>query len=121
MGKLREARDKYNQQRDLLDRKLHDGTVLSPQEERRMIEIEEGLDALYAAIDYKTESINSKKEEIRQSASMAVVGLGCACCLLSACEIILVDCFNNDTTVQVISYMTASKCYIILYLFTIFM
>ncbi|XP_021353306.1 kinesin-like protein KIF27 [Mizuhopecten yessoensis] len=65
--KLSDSREKLNKQRLVLEKKLHDGRILSGQEERRMIELDEAIDALDAAIDYKNENINSKQLEIRHS------------------------------------------------------
>ncbi|XP_071957109.1 kinesin-like protein KIF27 [Antedon mediterranea] len=58
-------RDKLVQQRNLLDEKLQLGSILSPRQERRLIELNEGIDALDAAIDYKNETISNKQKDLR--------------------------------------------------------
>jgi hypothetical protein len=40
-----------------------------------LIEIEEALDALEAAIEYKNESIHSRKEDLRKSAMYSSVSI----------------------------------------------
>lgn len=65
--RLSENREKLNKQRLVLEKKLQDGRILSGPEERRMIELDEAIDALDAAIDYKNENINSRQLEIRHS------------------------------------------------------
>ncbi|KAK3104146.1 hypothetical protein FSP39_024813, partial [Pinctada imbricata] len=67
IGMLRGQRDKIQKQRVVLEEKLHEGKVLSPAEERRMIELDEAIDALDAAIEYKNDSIKSKQLELRHS------------------------------------------------------
>ncbi|XP_033751505.1 LOW QUALITY PROTEIN: kinesin-like protein KIF27 [Pecten maximus] len=64
---LSDSREKLNKQRLVLEKKLQDGRILSGPEERRMIELDEAIDALDAAIDYKNENINSRQLEIRHS------------------------------------------------------
>ena len=40
----------------------------------RLIELEEGMDALDAAIQYKNDAINSRQVELRQSQILSKVG-----------------------------------------------
>ncbi|XP_076451061.1 kinesin-like protein KIF27 [Babylonia areolata] len=68
---LKQKRDRLHQERQAIDSKLHEGKVLSTAEERRLIELEEGMEALDAAIQYKNDSINSRQVEIRQSQILA--------------------------------------------------
>ncbi|XP_064601119.1 kinesin-like protein KIF27 [Liolophura sinensis] len=65
--KLRQGRDKLTRQRSGLDEKLHEGSILSAQEERRLIELDEAIETLDAAIEFKTEAINTRKLELRKS------------------------------------------------------
>ncbi|XP_033108904.1 kinesin-like protein KIF27 [Anneissia japonica] len=62
---LVQDRDKLVQQRSVLDEKLQLGSILSPHEERRLIELNEGIDALDAAIDYKNEIISNREEHLQ--------------------------------------------------------
>ncbi|KAI8507850.1 Kinesin-like protein kif27, partial [Branchiostoma belcheri] len=79
---LRQGRDKISRQRDALDSKLAQGNVLDPkmnfhasnvssqvfgQEERRLIELDEAIEALDAAIEYKNDLIASRRQELRRS------------------------------------------------------
>ncbi|XP_045174185.2 kinesin-like protein KIF27 isoform X3 [Mercenaria mercenaria] len=69
--KLCQTRDKLQKQRALLDEKLHGGSLLSGNEERRLIELDEGIEALDAAIEYRSETIRSKQLEVRHSQALA--------------------------------------------------
>ncbi|XP_033646450.1 kinesin-like protein KIF27 isoform X2 [Asterias rubens] len=62
---LKHDRDRLMKQRNILDAKLGQGTLLSPTEERRLIELDEGVDALDAAIDFKNEVIASRQQELK--------------------------------------------------------
>ncbi|XP_064634767.1 kinesin-like protein KIF27 isoform X2 [Lineus longissimus] len=64
---LEHGREVLMRQRNVLDEKLHGGNLLSADEERRLIELEEAIEALEAAIEYKTDAISSRQEEIRRS------------------------------------------------------
>ncbi|KAL8561687.1 hypothetical protein ACOMHN_054984 [Nucella lapillus] len=68
---LKHQRDTLHHERQAIDSKLHEGQVLSSEEERRLIELEEGMDALDAAIQYKNDNINSRQMELRQSQILA--------------------------------------------------
>ncbi len=72
---LSQGRDKLKKQRTMLDSKLHEGSVLSPQEERRLFEIDEGIDALDAAIEFKNEAIANRREELRKSSLLIKVSV----------------------------------------------
>ncbi|XP_052800422.1 kinesin-like protein KIF27 isoform X2 [Mya arenaria] len=69
--KLRSTRDKLNRQRALLDEKLHGGSLLSTSEERRVLELDEGIEALDAAIEYRSDNIRSRQLEVRHSMALA--------------------------------------------------
>ncbi|XP_013410614.1 kinesin-like protein KIF27 isoform X2 [Lingula anatina] len=64
---LQQAQERLRRQRAVLDDKLYDGAVISPQEERRLIELDEAIEALDAAIEYKNENIRCQEEELRRS------------------------------------------------------
>ncbi|XP_038053284.1 kinesin-like protein KIF27 isoform X2 [Patiria miniata] len=64
---LKRDRDRLVKQREILDSKLGQGAILSPTEERRLIEMDEGIEALDAAIDFKNEVIASRQQELRKA------------------------------------------------------
>ncbi|XP_030848491.1 kinesin-like protein KIF27 [Strongylocentrotus purpuratus] len=64
---LREERERLLHQRIHLDEKLQQGTLLSATEERRLIELDEGVEALEAAIEYKNDVISTKKKDLRRN------------------------------------------------------
>ncbi|XP_070566373.1 kinesin-like protein KIF27 isoform X2 [Ptychodera flava] len=64
---LRKDRDRLLKQRSILDEKLHLGSLLSPSEERKLIELDEAIEAVDAAIEFKTETIQSQQAELRRS------------------------------------------------------
>ncbi|KAH3886113.1 hypothetical protein DPMN_010114 [Dreissena polymorpha] len=69
--KLRQTRDKLNKQRSMLDDKLHGGSLLSASEERRVLELDEGIEALDAAIEYRSDNIRTRQLEVRHSMALA--------------------------------------------------
>ncbi|CAH2294228.1 kinesin KIF27 [Pelobates cultripes] len=64
---LQKERDHLLQRRDSLDEKLKNGRVLSPEEEHTLFQLEEGIDALEAAIDYKNECIQRRQQSVKDS------------------------------------------------------
>uniref|UniRef100_A0A8C3RJA6 Kinesin family member 7 n=1 Tax=Chelydra serpentina TaxID=8475 RepID=A0A8C3RJA6_CHESE len=72
---LRQEKDQLLKQRLEIDNKLRQGTLLSPEEERILFQLDEAIEALDAAIEYKNESITCRQRVLRASAS-----------LLSQCE-----------------------------------
>uniref|UniRef100_A0ABM5EZ28 Kinesin-like protein KIF7 isoform X1 n=1 Tax=Pogona vitticeps TaxID=103695 RepID=A0ABM5EZ28_9SAUR len=72
---LRQEKDQLLKQRLEIDSKLRQGTLLSPEEERILFQLDEAIEALDAAIEYKNESITCRQRVLRSSAS-----------LLSQCE-----------------------------------
>lgn len=64
---LEETHNQLVKQKRQLDEKLSKGDVLSPNEERRLIEIEEAIEALEVAIDFENESIREQEDRIRDS------------------------------------------------------
>uniref|UniRef100_A0A8C3YK88 Kinesin family member 7 n=1 Tax=Catagonus wagneri TaxID=51154 RepID=A0A8C3YK88_9CETA len=72
---LRQEKDSLLKQRLEIDGKLRQGSVLSPEEERTLFQLDEAIEALDAAIEYKNEAITCRQRVLRASAS-----------LLSQCE-----------------------------------
>lgn len=64
---LEETHNQLVKQRKHLDEKLSKGDLLTPAEERRLIEIGEAIEALEVAIEYETESIREQESRIRES------------------------------------------------------
>ncbi|XP_060116319.1 kinesin-like protein KIF7 [Heteronotia binoei] len=75
INSLRQEKDQLLKQRLEIDNKLRQGTLLSPEEERILFQLDEAIEALDAAIEYKNESITCRQRVLRSSAS-----------LLSQCE-----------------------------------
>ncbi|KAK2183775.1 hypothetical protein NP493_289g01021 [Ridgeia piscesae] len=71
IDKLNTNKEKLHKQKTALDAKLLEGKILSPQEERRLIEIEEAIDGLEAAIDYRNETIMHRQQELRKSVAIS--------------------------------------------------
>ncbi|KAJ7416730.1 kinesin family member 27 [Willisornis vidua] len=64
---LHMERDQLLRRRNSVDEKLKDGKVLSTEEEHILFQLEEEIEALEAAIDYKNESIHSRQHMLRLS------------------------------------------------------
>ncbi|XP_052556642.1 kinesin-like protein KIF27 isoform X2 [Tympanuchus pallidicinctus] len=64
---LQKERDQLLTRRNSVDEKLKEGKVLSAEEEHILFQLEEGIEALEAAIDYKNESIQSRQHLLRSS------------------------------------------------------
>ncbi|XP_006835021.1 PREDICTED: kinesin-like protein KIF27 isoform X3 [Chrysochloris asiatica] len=64
---LQREKDQLQRQRNSVDEKLKNGRVLSPEEEHVLFQLEEGIEALEAAIEYKNESIQSRQNSLRAS------------------------------------------------------
>ncbi|XP_025944242.1 kinesin-like protein KIF27 isoform X1 [Apteryx rowi] len=67
---LQKERDQLLRRRNSVDEKLKDGKVLSAEEEHVLFQLEEGIEALEAAIDYKNESIQSRQHLLRSSSQI---------------------------------------------------
>ncbi|XP_046330087.2 kinesin-like protein KIF27 isoform X1 [Haliotis rufescens] len=67
ISRLKRSREKLQKSRGVMDEKLREGSILSAKEERRLIELDEAIEALDAAIEYKNESIHNRQAEIRHS------------------------------------------------------
>lgn len=63
--KLRHTRDSLVQQRQELDERQHRGRELDSAEERRLLELDEAIEAVDAAIEYKNEVICSRTRELK--------------------------------------------------------
>ncbi|XP_069481965.1 kinesin-like protein KIF27 [Ambystoma mexicanum] len=70
MQSLQKERDHLLKRRDSIDEKLKNGRVLSPEEEHVLFQLEEGIEALEAAIDYKNENIQSRQEYVKDSTQL---------------------------------------------------
>uniref|UniRef100_UPI00398E6AC6 kinesin-like protein KIF27 n=1 Tax=Pristiophorus japonicus TaxID=55135 RepID=UPI00398E6AC6 len=64
---LQQERAQLLKRRHCLDEKLELGNVLSPEEERILFQLEEGIEALDAAIEYKNETIHCRQHSLRAS------------------------------------------------------
>ncbi|XP_074809288.1 kinesin-like protein KIF27 isoform X2 [Natator depressus] len=67
---LQKERDQLLRRRNSVDEKLKDGKVLSPEEEHVLFQLEEGIEALEAAIDYKNENIQNRQHSLRGSSQI---------------------------------------------------
>uniref|UniRef100_A0A8C5F0N1 Kinesin family member 27 n=1 Tax=Gopherus evgoodei TaxID=1825980 RepID=A0A8C5F0N1_9SAUR len=67
---LQKERDQLLRRRNSVDEKLKDGRVLSPEEEHILFQLEEGIEALEAAIDYKNENIQNRQQSLRGSSQI---------------------------------------------------
>uniref|UniRef100_A0A3B4Z610 Kinesin family member 7 n=1 Tax=Stegastes partitus TaxID=144197 RepID=A0A3B4Z610_9TELE len=70
INNLRQEKDSLLKQRVELDDKLRQGNLLSPEEERTLFQLDEAIEALDAAIEYKNEAITQRQRQLRASASM---------------------------------------------------
>lgn len=64
---LQRERDQLQRQRNSVDERLKHGRVLSPKEEHLLFQLEEGIEALEAAIEFKNESIQSRQNSLKAS------------------------------------------------------
>ncbi|XP_062369200.1 kinesin-like protein KIF27 [Cinclus cinclus] len=64
---LQMERNQLLRRRNSMDEKMKDGKVLSTEEEHILFQLEEGIEALVAAIDYKNESIHNRQHLLRSS------------------------------------------------------
>eukprot|EP00079_Xenopus_tropicalis_P020029 XP_012810483.1 PREDICTED: kinesin-like protein KIF27 isoform X1 [Xenopus tropicalis] len=67
---LQKERDGLLKRRDSLDEKLRNGSVLSPEEEHTLFQLEEGIEALEAAIEYKNEYIQNRQKVLKDSSQI---------------------------------------------------
>ncbi|XP_058302163.1 kinesin-like protein KIF27 isoform X2 [Hylobates moloch] len=64
---LQKEKDQLQKRKHSVDEKLKNGRVLSPEEEHVLFQLEEGIEALEAAIEYKNESIQNRQKSLRAS------------------------------------------------------
>ncbi|XP_032740897.1 kinesin-like protein KIF27 [Rattus rattus] len=64
---LQREREQLQRQRNSVDEKLKHGRVLSPKEEHLLFQLEEGIEALEAAIEFKNESIQNRQSSLKSS------------------------------------------------------
>ncbi|XP_076429570.1 kinesin-like protein KIF27 isoform X5 [Peromyscus maniculatus bairdii] len=64
---LQREKEQLQRQRSIMDEKLQNGRVLSPKEEHLLFQLEEGIEALEAAIEFENESIRSRQNSLRAS------------------------------------------------------
>lgn len=64
---LQESHMSLIKQRKHLDEKLNNGAELTSQEERRLIEIDEAIEAIEIAIEYENDSIREKQIKLKDS------------------------------------------------------
>uniref|UniRef100_A0A4W4G963 Kinesin motor domain-containing protein n=1 Tax=Electrophorus electricus TaxID=8005 RepID=A0A4W4G963_ELEEL len=70
ISSLRQEKEQLLKQRVELDEKLRQGNLLSPEEERTLFQLDEAIEALDAAIEYKNEAITQRQRQLRASGSM---------------------------------------------------
>ncbi|XP_062868828.1 kinesin-like protein kif7 isoform X2 [Trichomycterus rosablanca] len=70
ISNLRQDKEQLLKQRVELDDKLRQGNLLSPEEERILFQLDEAIEALDAAIEYKNEAITQRQRQLRASGSM---------------------------------------------------
>lgn len=70
ISNLRQEKELLLKQRVELDDKLRQGNLLSPEEERTLLQLDEAIEALDAAIEYKNEAITQRQRQLRASGSM---------------------------------------------------
>ncbi|KAK0136203.1 Kinesin-like protein KIF27 [Merluccius polli] len=66
---LEKERDSLRERRDTLKTQLRDGEVLSTQEEHSLLELEEAVEALEAALDFKNRSIEDRQRQLSITAT----------------------------------------------------
>ena len=64
---LEDVHENLVKQRKQLDERLSQGAILNPAEERRLIEIDEAIEALEIAIDYENDSIRDHQQKLKDS------------------------------------------------------
>ncbi|XP_062064622.1 kinesin-like protein KIF27 isoform X1 [Lepus europaeus] len=64
---LQKEKDQLQKRRNSVDEKLQSGRLLSPEEEHVLFQLEEGIEALEAAIEYKNENIQCRQNSLRAS------------------------------------------------------
>jgi kinesin family protein 7 len=67
MRELEETHSNLMRQRKQIDDRIHKGDILSPAEERRLIEVEEAIEALESAIEFENDSIVDQENKLKNS------------------------------------------------------
>ncbi|XP_028812972.1 kinesin-like protein kif7 isoform X2 [Denticeps clupeoides] len=70
ISNLRQEKEQLLKQKGELDEKLRQGSLLVPEEERTLFQLDEAIEALDAAIEYKNEAITQRQRQLRASGSM---------------------------------------------------
>ncbi|CAB1321611.1 unnamed protein product [Coregonus sp. 'balchen'] len=71
MEELLKERESLCQRRDTLDTQLRDGRVLTQEEEHALLQLEEALEALDAAVEFKNRSIQERQRDLRDTSNSA--------------------------------------------------
>uniref|UniRef100_A0A8C7PHA8 Kinesin family member 27 n=1 Tax=Oncorhynchus mykiss TaxID=8022 RepID=A0A8C7PHA8_ONCMY len=71
MEELLKERESLRLRRDTLDTQLRDGRVLTPEEEHALLQLEEALEALDAAVEFKNRSIQERQSELGDASNPA--------------------------------------------------
>ncbi|XP_071014801.1 kinesin-like protein KIF27 [Oncorhynchus clarkii lewisi] len=71
MEELLKERESLRLRRDTLDTQLRDGRVLTPEEEHALLQLEEALEALDAAVEFKNRSIQERQSELGDTSNPA--------------------------------------------------
>uniref|UniRef100_A0A673Y8H1 Kinesin family member 27 n=1 Tax=Salmo trutta TaxID=8032 RepID=A0A673Y8H1_SALTR len=71
MEELLKERESLRLRRDTLDTQLRDGRVLTPEEEHALLQLEEALEALDAAVEFKNRSIQERQRELGDTSNPA--------------------------------------------------
>jgi hypothetical protein len=67
MRELEETHSSLVRQRKQMDERIHKGDVMSAAEERRLIEIDEAIEALESAIEFENDEIVDHENRLRDS------------------------------------------------------
>ncbi|CAL8346113.1 unnamed protein product [Lota lota] len=68
---LEKERDSLRERRDILNTQLRDGKVLSTKEEHSLLELEEAIEVLEAALDFKNQSIQDRQKQLSITAMIS--------------------------------------------------
>ncbi|XP_038853135.1 kinesin-like protein KIF27 [Salvelinus namaycush] len=71
MEELLKERESLRLRRDTLDTQLRNGRVLMPEEEHALLQLEEALEALDAAVEFKNRSIQERQRELGDTSNPA--------------------------------------------------
>ncbi|KAM3867472.1 kinesin-like protein KIF27 [Diretmus argenteus] len=74
---LQKERDALRKRRDTLDAQHQQGRVLTAQEEHSLLQLEEAIEALDAALEFKNRSIQDKQKQLSMTASSSSSSSSC--------------------------------------------